>query len=118
MENAFPEKGTMDILRCSQPELSDPMFNETLMKKIVEERNKKIKTRLWINYCLITASVCLIIFLIGRTFLIAPPIVVEDNDQAVVGSVRSMIADYGYLILPLFVLVAFKKLLDYSAKRR
>lgn len=112
MENAFREKGTMEILQSSQVVLSDPQFNELLMKRITAERNRKIKIRFWINYSLIAISIGLIIFLVGRIFVIDPPIIIKNHNQAIGGPGGSLIADYGYFVLPLVILILAKKLFD------
>ena len=117
MENTFPEKGTIEILRSSQPEFSDPRFNELLMKRIVDERNRKIRVGFWINYSLISISIGLIIFLVGRAFLTDPPVALENYDQAV-GPAGYRFADYGYFVIPLVILVAFKKVFDARASLR
>jgi len=114
MENGSLEKGTIGILRNSQPELSNPQFNELLMKRIADERNRKIKIRFWLNYVLMAASISGIIFLIVRAFVLNPPVNIENNDQAIAGP---GLAGYGFFIVPLIVLVLFKKLLDTRASR-
>ena len=114
MENGSWEKGTIEILRNSQAELSNPQFNELLMKRIADERNRALKTKFWLNYSLIATSISLIIFLIVRAFIIDPPVNIENYDQAIAGPGLS---GYGFFILPLIVLIGFKKLFEARISR-
>ena len=109
MENGYLEKGTSEILHNSQPELSDPQFTELLMKKIIAERNGKIRLQFWLNYSLVAMSISLLIFLLVRAFITNPPVFVENQDRVVAGQ---GLTGYGFFIFPLLALLLFKKLLD------
>jgi len=110
MENSFPEKGTIEILHNSKPELSDPQFTELLMKRIADERNKKIKIQFWLNYGLAAMAISLIIFFIGRSIILDLPVVNGGHDGLDVGG--SFFSDYWYFFLPLIGLVILKKLVN------
>jgi hypothetical protein len=115
MENAFPEKGTIEILRNSEPEFSSPDFNEQLMKRIVDERNWRIRMKFWLNYSIIAIAISVIIFLIIRALLIAPPFINETPHPPIGGS---GFGDYGFFVLPLVALYFLKKLFDRRIKWR
>ena len=114
MENASLEKGTIEILHNSKPELTDPQFTELLMKRIAEERNGRIHVQFWLNYSLIAAAISLIIFLIVRAFINNPPVIFENHDRAIAGA---DLTGYGFFIAPLVALFLIKKLFDLRLNR-
>lgn len=109
MENAQPEKGTSYILHNSRLELSDPGFSKIVLQKIQQERNRKIKFQLWIRYSLIMASLLLILLfaiLSSNIDLGGFTALVSKEDAVQLQEI------FGYFILPVLLLLGFKRLLD------
>ncbi len=109
MENAQPEKGTSYILHNSRLELNDPGFSKIVLQKIQQERNRKIKIQLWIRYSLIMVSLLLVLLFV----------ILSSNID--LGQFSSLLSNedsaqlqglFGYFILPLLLLLGFKRLLD------
>ncbi len=121
MENMQPEKGTCEILQHSRLELNDPRFNDLLAKRIVGERNRKIKLRFYFSYSLIAVSLGLIIFLIASSLNFDSSAFTNTADNIYQQAVNTkdgngLINEYGFFIFPLLVLLVFKKLVDSRLK--
>ncbi len=94
----------------------------TMLDNLSKARNQKIKFQLRLNYSLIFLSIGLIIFLLIRSVILNPPVVTANPGNIYTpglnGNGSAGFADYGYFILPLIILLVFKKLIDARARYR
>jgi hypothetical protein len=114
MEDHQIQKGTSEILRNSRLELNDPGFTDLLMKRIERERDRKIRLQLRLSYSLITAAIGLLVFLL--VWSINP-----DGFRVIIETINNpdssaLVTESGYFILPLLILLVFKKFLDSRIK--
>jgi magnesium-transporting ATPase (P-type) len=112
------DKITKEILSYSHLELSDPLFNNTVMKQIAIESHRKLKHKLFLLFLFIGSIIALSGLLVIRIFHIdlfyffLNPGKFSEPFYLTIRSILGNIPESEYLILPIALLFVIGKLIN------
>ncbi len=122
MENTSIDKITKNILNKSRMEITDPGFSRMVMNKIMIEERKKIFTRNILSLCFILGIVAIYIYLFLQSLQINnidfATLLSNLGHEILTGieKTAAWIIENEYFILPVIVILIFKKIIDSRVK--